>query len=231
VKPVGPDSLEALLQRHRVARIDLLSIDIDSDDLAIWESVVVYSPAIVIIEYNPTIPFDTRYRNPSGAFHGNSALSIFELATRRSYVLAAGTDTNLIFVRRDAWEGTSLPARTLQDVCDNTFQLRYFFSQDGMLLHNYELFSRAGVTELYPVPWAFTISTQPVLKLLRRRSDRINPAIVAFSLLVAAVRCPWQLLKLVVYFTRTATRGRSYVEIASLMTKKSKLTSLLKRGT
>jgi hypothetical protein len=196
--------------------------------LAIWESVAFYSPTIVIIEFNPTIPFDTRYQNPAGAFHGNSALSIFELAVRRSYALVAGTDTNLIFVKQDALRQSQIPTTTLQDVRDNTFQLRYFFAQDGMLLHTYDLFSKAGVTELFPVPWAFTFSTQPVPKLLRQRSDKISPIILTFSLLGALVRCPFQLLKLAAYMAGTVTRGRSYAEIFSLVTKKNKLTALLK---
>jgi len=229
IEPAGPNSLEELLRRHGVGHVDLLSIDIDSDDLAIWESLTWYSPTVVIIEFNPTIPFDTRYRNPSRAFHGNSALSIYEFAVKRSYVLVAGTDTNLIFVRRDAWVKTSIPARTLQEVRDNTFQLRFFFSQDGALLHTYEPFIKAGVTELFPVPWIFTVAAQPVPRLLRRRSDRINPAAVAFSLLVAAIRCPLQLLRLVVYTTGAVTNGRSAAESLSLLIKKGKLTSLLKR--
>jgi hypothetical protein len=228
VKPTGEDCLDELLCRHGIDHVDLMSIDIDSDDLAIWESVVAYAPTIVIIEFNPTIPFDTRYRNPSGTFHGNSALSIFELASCRSYVLVAGTDTNLIFIKQDACANTSIPARTLQEVRDNTFQLRYFFSQDGMMLHTYEPFAKAGVTELFPVPWIFTVAAQPVPRLLRRRSDRINPAAVAFSLLVAAVRCPLQLLKLATYAMGTMTQGKSRSNILALLTRKDKLTNLLK---
>ena len=93
----------------------------------------------------------------------------------------------------------------------------------------YEPFIKAGVTELFPVPWIFTVAAQPVPRLLRRRSDRINPAAVAFSLLVAAIRCPLQLLRLVVYTTGAVTNGRSAAESLSLLIKKGKLTSLLKR--
>lgn len=228
IKPRGANSLDEVLRRHGVAHVDLLSIDIDSDDLSIWDGVELYSPIIVIIEYNPTIPFDTRYRNPVGAFHGNSALSILELATERSYILVAGTDTNLIFVKRDALKESLIQERTLQDIRDNTFQLRYFFSQDGMLLHTYDVFAAAGVTELYPVPWAFTVATQPVPKLLRRRSDKINPAVVTFSLLVALVRCPLQLLKLAIYIVRKMTKGMSCGTIVAFVLKKDKLTSFLK---
>jgi hypothetical protein len=228
VKPTGKDTLDEILRRNDVNHVDLLSIDIDSDDLAIWESIVSYSPTIVIVEFNPTIPFDTRYKNPAGAFHGNSALSIFELASRRSYALVAGTDTNLIFIKQDVLRDTRIPIRTLQDVRDNTFQLRYFFAQDGMLLHTYDMFSKAGVTELFPVPWAFTFATQPVPKFLRQRSDKISLVTLTFSLLAALVRCPFQLLKLAVYLARTVTKGRTYGEALSLATKKNKLTGLLK---
>lgn len=228
IRPTGPASLDEILRRHGVNHVDLLSIDIDSDDLAIWESYVSYSPTVVIIEYNPTIPFDTRYKNPPGTCHGNSALSICELATRRAYALVAGTDTNLIFVKQDALKGTSIPEKTLLDVRDNTFQLRYFFSQDGRLLHTYDVFAKAGVTELFPVPWAFTIATQPVPRLFRRRSDKLNLAAVAFATLVALVRCPLQLLKLATYVAATVIKGKSFAEIAGLIVRKDKLTSMLK---
>jgi hypothetical protein len=227
IRPTGEDSLDEILRRNGVDHVDLLSIDIDSDDLAIWEGVAFYSPTIVIIEFNPTIPFDTRYKNPPGAFHGNSALAIFELAAQRCYALVAGTDTNLIFVKNDALKESRIPPRTLQDVRDNTFQLRYFFSQDGRLLHTYDVFTKAGVTELFPVPWAFTLGTQPVPKFLRNRSDKIGFFIVAFSLLVAIVRCPLQLLKLATYMVRSVTKGKSYAEVFALVTKKDKLTTLL----
>ena len=96
------------------------------------------------------------------------------------------------------------------------------------MLHTYEPFAKAGVTELFPVPWIFTVAAQPVPRLLCRRSDRINPAAVAFSLLVAAVRCPLQLLKLATYAMGTMTQGKSRSNILALLTKKDKLTNLLK---
>jgi hypothetical protein len=96
VKPRSPDEI---LHRHGVDHVDLLSIEIDLDDLAIWERVASCSPTIVIIEFNPTTPFDTHYRNPPGAFRGNLALSIVELAAEHSYVMVAGTDKDLIFVK------------------------------------------------------------------------------------------------------------------------------------
>ena len=228
IRPTGENSLDEILRRNGVDHVDLLSIDIDSDDLAIWESVVFYSPTIVVIEFNPTIPFDTRYRNPIGSVHGNSALSIFELATQRLYVLVAGTDTNLIFVKRDRLTGTSIPERTLQDVRDNTFQLRYFFSQDGMLLHTYELFAKAGVTELFPVPWAFTVSPQPVPRWLRTRSDRLNPILLLFSISVALLRCPLQCFRLSAYLGRTLIGGKSIFEAIAMAFRKDKMTTLLK---
>jgi hypothetical protein len=153
------------------------------------------------------------------------------LATKRSYALVAGTDTNLIFVKRDELKGSLIHERTLQDIRDNTFQLRYFFSFDGTVLHTYHEFMTAGVTELYPVPWAFTLATQPLPKLFRRRSDKINFAAVTFSLLIAVIRCPLQLIKLVIYIVRRTTKEMSHRQILALVMKKDKLTSFLKNGT
>ncbi|HYZ63778.1 MAG TPA: hypothetical protein VE650_15115 [Acetobacteraceae bacterium] len=228
IAPTGPMSLDEILRRHGVEHVDLLSIDIDSDDLAIWESLSAYTPTIVIIEFNTTIPFDTRYRNPPGTVHGNSALSILEVAHSRDYALVAGTDTNLIFIRRDALAATAIPERTLQDVRDNTFQLRYFFAFDGRMLHTYDFINKSGVTELFPVPWAFTVAPQPVPRMLRRRSDKISPAILLFSGLAALVRCPIQMLKLVAYVAGTVRAGRSMGEMLAMLVRKDKLTDWLK---
>jgi hypothetical protein len=67
--------------------IDILSIDIDSDDLAIWRSVSAYAPKVVIIEYNPTIPFDTEFENVRGKHWGNAARSLVRLGEENGYDL------------------------------------------------------------------------------------------------------------------------------------------------
>ena len=102
VRPDGPDSLDAVLGRTsavgKTGRLDLLSIDIDSDDLLVWQALRTFRSLVVVIEFNPTIPLDVRFVNPLGQNVGNSPYSIYEFALVQKYDLVAVTECNLIFV-------------------------------------------------------------------------------------------------------------------------------------
>jgi hypothetical protein len=101
VECAGDNSLDTILSKTPCpSMFDLLSIDIDSYDLAVWESLIHYHPRVVIIEYNPTMSNTVLYRSEPGELHnGNSPLSIVESAKKRGYGLAAATLFNAIFVR------------------------------------------------------------------------------------------------------------------------------------
>ncbi|OHC73362.1 MAG: hypothetical protein A3G18_12485 [Rhodospirillales bacterium RIFCSPLOWO2_12_FULL_58_28] len=228
VEEDGDNSLDSLLQKRGVKDIDFLSVDIDSDDLRVWEGIKHFNPKIVIVEYNPVIPFDTRYINPKGKMNGNSALSIHESARSRGYVLIEGTNTNLIFVKPDIIKNTKIREKTLQEIKDQTFQLRYFFSQDGTLLHNYEKINNEGITELFPIPWSLSFGIQPVPKIFRKYYDRVNYGSVLFSFTAAIFRCPIQMFKLVSLFIKTIFHGRTLKKSLSLLMNKAALTKSLK---
>jgi len=228
IEESGDNSLDILLNRHGVEKIDLLSIDVDSDDLRIWEGIKLFDPGIVIIEYNPVIPFDTRYVNPTGKQHGNSALSIFESARDRGYVLIEGTNTNLIFARPRIIDGTGIAEKPLQRIRDQTFQLRYFFGYDGTLLHNYAAMNDRGVTEIFPIPWSLTCGLQPIPRILRTYSENVNFAAVLYFFATALVRCPLQLLKATKFAFSVVGKGKSPFKIIAMLAKKSELTETLR---
>ena len=225
----GPNSLDETLARHDVEQIDLLSIDIDSDDLAIWEGVQKYQPPVVIIEYNSTIPFDTRYTNPKGKAHGSSALSITESAKRRGYKLVEGTDTNLIFALEALIETTNIRCKSLQEIRDQTFHLRLFFGNDGTLLHDYAPLNEAGITEIFPVPFAMSFGIQPIPRWLRKVRIRANYAGLVLFFLFALVRCPIQLFRLVRMTIRTLAQGRTLFEFIKLVFNKDQMMETLKK--
>src|SRR5258708_17939934 len=55
----GPRSLDAMLAQARVSRdLDFISIDIDSNDWYLWDSMTVYQPRAVLLQYNAPIPND-----------------------------------------------------------------------------------------------------------------------------------------------------------------------------
>jgi hypothetical protein len=84
---------------------DLLSIDIDGNDLWVWKALA-FRPRVVIIEYNPrwsasksrTVPYDPNRRWDGTNFYGASALALCRLGREKGYDLVESTRSNLIFV-------------------------------------------------------------------------------------------------------------------------------------
>jgi hypothetical protein len=100
----GADTLDNILSTTPIPNdLDLLSIDIDGNDYYIWESVVTYSPKVVVIEFNQTIPSDVEFVQEKNVKvnQGAGILSITELGKSRGYELIAATICNAIFVRKE----------------------------------------------------------------------------------------------------------------------------------
>lgn len=129
----GSTCLDALLdQAGSPERPDLLSIDIDSDDYAIWESVRRYKAKIVIVEYNFSIPNACHYVQPYGANKGNSARALVDLGDSKGYQLVAVTITNLIFVDNELHEKLNMKRAALEDLREDAGYI--FHGYDGELI-------------------------------------------------------------------------------------------------
>jgi hypothetical protein len=98
----GNPTLKQILDSNNVdpKEVTIVSIDIDSDDAAVFENLGL-DPLLVIVEYNNSFPSDTRIRNPRGRSWGNSSLEVWEVAKLRDMFLVAATNTNLIFAKND----------------------------------------------------------------------------------------------------------------------------------
>lgn len=77
----------------------LLSIDIDSHDLDVWEAHQDFSPQIVVIEINSSLAPGILQRHGQGN-QGNSFSSTLSVGRSKGYTLACHTG-NMIFVRND----------------------------------------------------------------------------------------------------------------------------------
>jgi len=115
IEPAGPLVIEAGITAGNVNAVfasagipqhfDLLSIDVDGNDLWIWQALR-YQPRVVVIEYNPrwgprasrTVPYDPARRWDGTNFYGASALALTRLGVVKGYDLVASTRSNLIFV-------------------------------------------------------------------------------------------------------------------------------------
>jgi hypothetical protein len=118
------ENIDAILAANGVeGELDLLSIDIDGNDLWVWEAVASVRPRIVVMEYNGTfgpdrsvsVPYDPGFdrmaRHPSGWYHGASVTALTRVGSRKGYVLA-GCDSNGVnafFIREDCAAGVISP--------------------------------------------------------------------------------------------------------------------------
>jgi hypothetical protein len=101
---IGDHSLESLCDSHKIPldAVDLLSIDIDSDDYYIFESLDRLRPRVIICEYNPTIPADLDvYPEYGKNALGCSVAALDRIAKKKGYTLVAITEPNAFFVRND----------------------------------------------------------------------------------------------------------------------------------
>ena len=93
-------SLDALLGNTKIpSDFSLLSIDIDSFDCDVWESLRHYSPQIVVIEINSSVPPGVIWRH-SVKTPGNTFTATVNVGRKKGYTLVCHTG-NLIFVRND----------------------------------------------------------------------------------------------------------------------------------
>ena len=86
---------------------DVLSTDIDSNDLDVWESLTQYSSKIVVIEINSSILPGVFLRHSQWG-NGNSFSSTLKVGASKGYTLVCHTG-NLIFVRNDTVKYIRLP--------------------------------------------------------------------------------------------------------------------------
>jgi Methyltransferase FkbM domain len=113
----GENSLDNILKNFNFPKnIDLLSIDIDGDDYYILESLNNFSPRLIIIEYNPTIPQDIELIQSKGEYFGASALSILKLSHQKKYKLVHMTETNMFLLNEDDFTKLEIEEQLLEDL-------------------------------------------------------------------------------------------------------------------
>ena len=89
---------------------DLLSIDIDGNDLHVWKSIVKYNPKVVIIEYNSnfnsleskTIVYDLLHVHNLDNYFGATASALYKVGKEKGYDLVGFTlGLNLVFCKKE----------------------------------------------------------------------------------------------------------------------------------
>lgn len=112
--PNAVNSLDNILSLTQIPReFDILSIDIDSYDLEVWESLKMYTPKLVIIEINNEIPPGIRQRH-SECNWLNSFTSTVEVGYQKGYTLICHL-FNLFFIRNDLLDLIKLEQKYIND--------------------------------------------------------------------------------------------------------------------
>jgi hypothetical protein len=105
------DNINSILQEYHTGEIDLLSIDIDGNDIYIFEKINAVNPRVVVIEYNGKFPppmsiaqkYDPKHTWTGTDYGGSSLSAIVKIAGAKGYSLVGCTvaGVNAFFVRND----------------------------------------------------------------------------------------------------------------------------------
>ena len=129
----GQGTLDEVLAEHKCPEeVDLLSIDIDGNDYYVWEGLTRYSPKVVLIEFNPTVPNDVLFVQDRSfeVNQGCSLLALTELAQEKGYQLVCATETNAFFVSNELFAQFG--------IADNSPDAMYRPTMNGRIFHGYD---------------------------------------------------------------------------------------------
>lgn len=160
VSPHGENSLDQILTKLEAPiDLDLLSIDLDGDDYYVLESLVKFTPRIVVIEYNPTVPPEIDLVQAQGEYFGASALALVNLAKAKGYGLVCCTQTNCFFVLQSAYRKLRMLEPPLPEV----------FPRGNL---TYVITSQAGLAYLSRVPTYTSLEKEPLQNPFRGRLQK-----------------------------------------------------------
>jgi len=98
----GKNKLDNILNKYNFPKnFDFLSVDIDGNDYYIFESLNIYKPKLICIEFNPTIPNEVNFVQEKNIEinQGCSALALIELDKKKLYSPIVATDWNIFFIK------------------------------------------------------------------------------------------------------------------------------------
>ena len=137
---VTAENINKLLLDNGVrGEIDLLSIDIDSNDYWVWRAIDTINPRVVVLEYNAafghhslTIKYDPEHRYKPRQEHplyfGASLVALSKLAKEKGYVLVCcdGHGHDAFFVRKDVAKDKFVELSPKEAFYPNPHSLRKF---------------------------------------------------------------------------------------------------------
>jgi hypothetical protein len=169
----GENSLFRILQGTELPeQFDVLSIDVDGHDWFIWSSLRSYRATVVLVEYNPTMPYEVPVVPPYDRKQrwGCSLAALANLGREKGYSLAAVTDVNAIFVDDERFADLGLEDNSISALTEGLqdFRTYLFQTQDG----------RVGVCGNHMMMWHQVMIDpaviQPLPRPLRRHPEELG---------------------------------------------------------
>jgi hypothetical protein len=123
---INKENINELISSSGIeGEIDFLSVDIDGNDIYVWENIKVVNPRVVCIEYNGKIapssdwvqPYNPNYIWDGTDFVGSSLNYINKIAKEKGYILV-GTNVsgvNAFFIRNDLYGEKFYKSENLED--------------------------------------------------------------------------------------------------------------------
>ena len=138
----GENSLDSIFAEYEIPTdFDFLSIDVDSVDYYIFESLMNFTPKVICIEFNPTMPnaLDFVQAKDMDVKHGCSPRALARLGREKGYTLVAGTHCNLIFVASHLAGHVVDQEKEVEEVNPQGNEPAFLFAgYDGSILSNRE---------------------------------------------------------------------------------------------
>jgi hypothetical protein len=131
----SPGTLDDILDELKAPQSPgMVSIDIDGNDYYIWESMQRYTPELIVIEFNPTVPNDVYFvqDRDTKVNHGCSLLALIMLGREKGYELVCCSSWNAFFVKKEKYP--------LFGIKDNMIYKMYQPLQDGRIFQGYDSF-------------------------------------------------------------------------------------------
>ena len=166
-KDLPDESLDDIYKKHNLdPKIGVLSIDIDSLDYYVFDSLEYVDPQIAIIEFNNVMPVYVDYVDPKGElFLRHSAKALERLGKQKGYILVACTVTNVILIKEELYNEEAMPQGPVEWLYDYVGQY-----QNGSLPTYHfscQMVNRYPVWSLRPHPFdSFCVKVRNYLRVL-----------------------------------------------------------------
>jgi hypothetical protein len=171
----GENSLDALFARTPMPKeFDLLSLDIDGNDYHLWDSLTVYRPRVLVIEFNPSIPDGISFVQPRdmAVYQGSSLAATVALSKEKGYELVCVNAGNAFFVQKDLLPAFRIADNSIESLhTDHSYETQIFQLYDGTL-------KLAGNTDLI---WHRIPIDEEKLQVLPKRKRVYHAQISAHS--------------------------------------------------